>query len=119
MRVDTGDQGCCSSRWMGRLCEVHDDKGESGGQGCCQPLESWVGILLQVELEDSRHDNANESAEEVAKDEGSWLRQRDVDGAVTENRRSALTLRSALYLLFLMYWILTNEATIGGTRCML
>jgi hypothetical protein len=80
---------------MGRLCEVHDNKGESGSQRCCQPLESWVRVLLQIELEDRRHDNANESAEEMAKDEGSRLRQRNVDGAVTEDCRSTLPLRSA------------------------
>lgn len=59
---------------MSRLREVHDNKGESGSQTCCQPLESWVGVLLQVELEDRCHDHTDESAEEVAKDQGTWLR---------------------------------------------
>lgn len=92
MRINARDQRSGTSRRMGRLGEVHSHEGESGRQACGKPLESWVRILLQVKLEDSCHDHADKSAEKMAKDQGTRLRQRDIYSAVTKNCRSTLVL---------------------------
>lgn len=78
---------------MSRLGEVHDHQGDSGSQTCCEPLESWVRIVLQVELEDSCDNDTDQSAEEMAKDQRTWLRKRYIDGTITKDRRGALSLR--------------------------
>jgi hypothetical protein len=53
---------------------MHDNKSDSGRQTRCEPLESRVRVVVEVELEDGRNDDADEAAEEMPKDQGTWLR---------------------------------------------
>jgi hypothetical protein len=40
------------------LGQVHDDERDGRCEGCGQPLQAWVRIGLQVEVEDGRNDDA-------------------------------------------------------------
>lgn len=69
---------------------MHDDKCDGCCETSCEPLKAWEGIVFQVELEDGGDDDSNQSTEEVAEDEGPWLRQRNIDGTIAQDCRSAL-----------------------------
>jgi len=53
---------------MRSLSQVHDDEGDCGGEGGSEPLQIWVWVSFEVELEDCGYDDAGEAGEEVAKD---------------------------------------------------
>jgi hypothetical protein len=56
------------------LGKMHDHKSDSGGQASCEPLESRVGVVMEVELKDGCNDDANQTAEEMSKDQRTRLR---------------------------------------------
>lgn len=69
---------------------MHDNESNCCRQSSCEPLQSWIGIFLQVELEDGCYDDTNQATEEVAKDQRAWLRERHIDSAIAQDCRSAL-----------------------------
>jgi len=52
---------------MGGFGEMHDDERDGSGQTGREPLVAWERIVIEIELEDSRNDDTNETAEKVSK----------------------------------------------------
>lgn len=71
---------------MRRLGQMHDDESNGRCERCCQPLQFGMPwLLLQIVAEYSDDNDTDKGAEEVAEDEGTWLCQGYVDGAVDED----------------------------------
>lgn len=76
---------------MGRLSQVHNDEGNCCRKTRSEPLKRWKGVVLKIELKDGCNNDPSQPAEEVTEDKRSWLSKWDIDGAIAENRRGALS----------------------------
>lgn len=75
-------QCCRSSRRVRRLGKMHDHESNRGRQASRKPLQTRERIVLEIELEDGRDNDTDQSAEEVTEYQSPRLRQRDIDSTV-------------------------------------
>lgn len=70
---------------MGSLGEVHYDQRNSCCERCGKPLEFRQFRVVEIQIENCRDNDTDQSAEEMSEYEIARLRERNIDGPITQN----------------------------------